>query len=1106
MMFSAAPTLAKLKDFQLTTVEHVFRKLFDADSPARRYLVADEVGLGKTLVAKGIVAKVIEALQDNGQVNVVYVCSNQDIARQNIDRLRIEGVVGTGQDAALATRLTLLPLELKKIASPSADLAVNFISFTPGTSFSSKQRTGRQDERRLIYHMLREIRSIDRRGLLNALCATATHENWKTYVERDPGEYDLGIAQAFAGHVASDTELMQQIHAVCHSAYDRRRTETKEAREERLSLTGELRRRLARICIERLRPDLVILDEFQRFSELLAKPEDNPSAELANDLFSHEGLRILLLSATPYRMYSMAQDEEDHYTEFMGILRFLLMAKADCLLPQLAEDLKQFRSLVLDTTNAEAGQQLASIKRRIEAVLRSVMCRTERVGWTATADAMVREEVVVPRLLPSDLQAYASLEKIARDMKEPDTIEYWKSSPYLLQFMKEYELKKSFQEHVKTRPAQLAKGLAPCVGALHCDAVEGFRQIDMGNARLRALVNELSENGFFRLVWIPPSVAYWKPEGAYEHAGSISKQLIFSSWNVVPDAIAALLSYEAERHVMPRERKFGYAGMPKRMRPRIVFARKEGRLSGMLNLMLMLPSPVLAGLADPAQRCGVSSAAPDFETVHSSVVAKLRTKLDSIVRDAPTTGNEDLRWYWVALARLEAHHHPWLRRWCEQDWHEAAVTLHSGDENEEAQERQEKTESLFDHHVAEWLRALDGRIDDLGRVPADLAEVLAEVALCGPGTCALRTLARSWQAPEKHDADLLTPASLVAWGLRSQFNSPRITALLVDEADEDSYWRKVLHYCRDGNLQAVFDEYAHCVQEAAGASSGNPEDASLVARQMYEAMSLRTVLIHPDEIRLSGGIVQIADFLPPLRSHFAVRFDSRSDEEKASQRKQAVKAAFNSPFAPFVLASTSIGQEGLDFHMWCHSVVHWNLPTNPVDLEQREGRVHRYRGYAVRKNVAAKHAREVLGSASVGADVWRRLFEAATGKRPPGTNDLIPNWIYEVEGGAKVERRVMATPFSREDLKYRQLRRSLALYRMVFAQPRQEEFLACLEQAAQTDQQRAQVLRWKIDLAPSTFTNMQFDIRPRDQVTDAPKLSELMSPPAQPAYPLPTED
>ena len=50
-------------------------------------------------------------------------------------------------------------------------------------------------------------------------------------------------------------------------------------------------------CFASSRTDLVILDEFQRFSELLSHPDENPSAELAYELFNHsDALRILLSS------------------------------------------------------------------------------------------------------------------------------------------------------------------------------------------------------------------------------------------------------------------------------------------------------------------------------------------------------------------------------------------------------------------------------------------------------------------------------------------------------------------------------------------------------------------------------------------------------------------------------------------------------------------------------------------------------------------------------------------------------------------------------------------------------------------------------------------
>ena len=82
--------LQGLKDFQRDTVDYVFSRLYtDADS-TRRFLVADEVGLGKTLVARGIIAKAIEHLwKDVPRIDILYICSNSNIASQNISKLNI---------------------------------------------------------------------------------------------------------------------------------------------------------------------------------------------------------------------------------------------------------------------------------------------------------------------------------------------------------------------------------------------------------------------------------------------------------------------------------------------------------------------------------------------------------------------------------------------------------------------------------------------------------------------------------------------------------------------------------------------------------------------------------------------------------------------------------------------------------------------------------------------------------------------------------------------------------------------------------------------------------------------------------------------------------
>ena len=77
--------LGGLKDFQRDTVEYVFRRMYTDEEPTGRFLVADEVGLGKTLVARGVIARAIDHLWDRvDRIDVVYICSNAEIARQKI--------------------------------------------------------------------------------------------------------------------------------------------------------------------------------------------------------------------------------------------------------------------------------------------------------------------------------------------------------------------------------------------------------------------------------------------------------------------------------------------------------------------------------------------------------------------------------------------------------------------------------------------------------------------------------------------------------------------------------------------------------------------------------------------------------------------------------------------------------------------------------------------------------------------------------------------------------------------------------------------------------------------------------------------------------------
>ena len=175
-----------------------------------------------------------------------------------------------------------------------------------------------------------------------------------------------------------------------------------------------------------------------------------------------------------------------------------------------------------------------------------------------------------------------------------------------------------------------------------------------------------------------------------------------------------------------------------------------------------------------------------------------------------------------------------------------------------------------------------------------------------------------------------------------------------------------------------------------------------------------------------------------LRTHFAASFTKGRSDESDSNRRRSVRDAFNSPFRPFVLASTSIGQEGLDFHNYWRKIIHGNLPSNPIDLEQREGRINRFECLAIRQNVAKRY-----GHNKFKGNIWEEIFDIAREYEKIGNcSDLIPYWgLNDSDDMIKIERIVPMYPFSKDKIKYDRLINILSLYRLTLGQARQEELL-----------------------------------------------------------------
>src|SRR4051812_45302985 len=399
----AVAVLADLKDFQRRTAVWAFQRMFDDRDPALRFLVADEVGLGKTHVAKGVIAQVIDHLQSRGDErhDIVYVCSNGAIARQNVRKLVPRGIEPLDE----VERLTMLPLaELDRGGSGRS--GVNLLAITPGTSLKFGHSTGRFPERCLAYAFLhahwggavmnRRARWIFWDGVTAGDPDTRLRTREAQYrprIQASLEDFAHQLEEADERRAAHGRPTLRHLFDELVAGLAWKRTFPDELRTMRNELIGEVRTIMAIVGISALGPDLVVLDEFQRFKDLLHPDPSNFAAELAHRLFNHvdpatqRPARTLLLSATPYRMYTTADDAEgDHYADFIATCSFLF--RDEVRIRRLQERFDALRHALTSTGSLDDA---AVICADIGSDLRSVMARTERLAATPDRDGMLRE-------------------------------------------------------------------------------------------------------------------------------------------------------------------------------------------------------------------------------------------------------------------------------------------------------------------------------------------------------------------------------------------------------------------------------------------------------------------------------------------------------------------------------------------------------------------------------------------------------------------------------------------------------------------------------------------------------------------------------------------
>lgn len=1062
------------KPFQEATVRHVVERLSDLRG-SRRFLVADEVGLGKTLIAQGI----LQYLALKPQIrpfNVFYVCSSLTIARQNRASL-LEVLPPAEREAAVVTvdRPTLLPE-----VSPSQSNRFTLFSLTPGTLPIKGASSGRVDERAAIWCLLKEGLSLtkpQRKALEDKLKRVQVQATWDNQVNKRSSNPMLKGIRALATPFVNEVRTMLRLPGAADSTVAEALRE--RFAQEELGTIQSLRKILGRLGLQNLRPNLVILDEFQRFFEVIApfrgqseatadRNVPNEPDELSDDDEDAHGLlrlildardggpgpATLLLSATPYRPPASMVDVDGlkHYEQFFQLLEFLYGAEAQTQVPHLRKAFRRYGALLRDAL--PGNRDVPMIRDDIQERLFRVIARTERealLGDTARSVPPERRHV---DLHPNDVRVFRHLWNSADKRDQSDVATYWTSIPYPLQMMDQRYLLRKRAQCIDPFPP----GGQPL--ALRARQVRRYEDSLPPHPRMRALLDAVPTT-LLELPWLPPSLPWWRLGGCFAQAAipeGLSKILIFSRFRAVPRSIASLLSYESERQVYAgargRTRRYDYFGRGGGSKDEVVeqdlgldplpapsFTWNASTVDHPL-LFLFIPAPYLGDIGDPQRLPHFTDGKLQYENARRFMANKLVEIFANHSLKVRVVSGARTSHAWRALIRLERSSNTWqFLRGALNSWLKTTTNQHA---------KKAVNAWLLENHEQIEISTVD-------------VEELAELALVGPGVVLHRAAKRVFGRAGDGKIRVERSVTIAFGALRTYLDEPEFHLTLAEPGRNTPNHRADIRTAIwQGNLEAVLDEYfsIHAGLGAACIDAGREEKA---LDALEHALSIRVSSVQAHAI---------GDTCPSfrLRCHSAMPFglspdkDERSDEQTEA-RPDTLRLAFNSPFRPFVLATTSIGQEGLDFHVYCDRLVHWDLPGSPVDLEQREGRINRYGGLSIRK-VLAKPYTDGTAPLPDNGSVWLSVTQGI----PETCEGMSPWWGTE---GAKVHRIVFLPPLAQQEAELERLLASLSHYRLALGQSDPEQLLRALRRkldGAKTDEEKQAIHQWlremRINLAP----------------------------------------
>ena len=967
----------KLKDFQKATVEHIVN-IFKSKKQ-RRVLLSDEVGLGKTIVSKGVIQAVGElsdeyGIWDDNTYRVVYICSNANIVKQNTENLGIEDVMNI-DESRLSMQHFIVAKKVKELQKSKKSKPRILIPLTPGTSFNLQTSAGNMNERALMFAILSHLDDFKdhKTALKNRLnIYGANGDNWTDIIDKYEKDIKENVCTGYRENISKEV-----VNDDCYQ-------EAKDLLLKAIALNDYnttnkaitlFRIIFCKISMKELNPDLVIMDEFQRFSSLLDLEGNSEEAMLTRTFFGKEdGPFILLVSATPYKPFTTLEELnenkiDEQYQDFNKLADFLFDGREDIVFQQVWHDY----SKELCHISSDNLDILIAKKNIAEDTMYEAMSRTERYRNSSQDDTYLK-------ISTGDIASYCQMQEVLGECNKMSEgrfgvktlpMEYAKSSPYLLSFMDKYKLKeklaKAYTEHpwkIKQKQQYLIKK----------KNINTYERIPSCNAKLDKLSNilfgEKGEKHGEQLFWIPASHPYYKipASNVFAKNHDFSKVLVFSAWEMVPRMIACMISYAIEQKSISHAFPSATYTNTKENSEKDALDKQEGEKAGTGRLrresleLVTCCSDFLKDAYNPKAYLG-----NDLKEIKAGIKENFKNTSRFTLVEQPTT----------AKFLLEA------------------------------------------------IKLLDSNTEEKILISEDGLDTLVNMAIGSPGICFYRLLGNKDLAQEA--------ATKFCNNIFNRRYNAAVIDILYNKKSVQTYFKQVIDYCVMGNLQAVLDEFAYMIDER----SNGERNVEMIQKRMIESFIDRNY----QEIDTTESFGKEKKKKWRIRTHYAMPYGNIRMTDQATNRANDVRLAFNSPFRPFILASTSVGQEGLDFHWYCRKIMHWNISSNPQDMEQREGRIDRYKSLFVRRNVAKFHPETYT---------WNEMFDLArTEAKEKGFCELVPYWSIPqdmLKSIAETDREYIESivplyPLSMDYDRYRHMKSVLRLYRLTMGQPRQEELL-----------------------------------------------------------------